>query len=161
MCHILSCFFLFSLRGTFGSDQSYYFSNCFCLLAMPFRFASVLRVNFKASEKRMDNYAEYMESENLTDRCIWAASWQNQQNDCTPSEDSDQPGHPSSLIRVFAVHSVGSWGPNVSSCGHERLWSDWANALGAHPFCWFWQEAALFCVLVCVYSIKKDMFFLY
>ena len=24
---------------------------------------------------------------------IWAASWQNQQNDCAPSEDSDQPGH--------------------------------------------------------------------
>ena len=25
-----------------------------------------------------------------------------------PSEDSDQPGHPPSLIRVFAVRSVGS-----------------------------------------------------
>ena len=25
---------------------------------------------------------------------IWAVSWQNQQNDCAPSEDSDQPGHP-------------------------------------------------------------------
>ena len=24
---------------------------------------------------------------------------------CVPSEDSDQPGHPPSLIRVFAVHS--------------------------------------------------------
>ena len=30
----------------------------------------------------------------------WTASWQNQQNDCEPSEDSDQPGHPPSLIRV-------------------------------------------------------------
>ena len=39
---------------------------------------------------------------------IWAASWQNQQIACAPSEDSDQPGHPPSLIRVFAVHSVGS-----------------------------------------------------
>ena len=38
----------------------------------------------------------------------WAASWQNQQNDCAPSEDSDQPGHPPSLIRVFAVSSMGS-----------------------------------------------------
>ena len=27
---------------------------------------------------------------------------------CAPSEDSDQPGHPSSLLRVFAVHSMGS-----------------------------------------------------
>ena len=29
-------------------------------------------------------------------------------NECAPSEDSDQPGHPPSLIRVFAVRSVGS-----------------------------------------------------
>ena len=38
----------------------------------------------------------------------WATSWQNQQNECAPSEDSDQPGHPPSLIRVFAVRSMGS-----------------------------------------------------
>ena len=29
----------------------------------------------------------------------WAASFQKQQNDCAPSEDSDQPGHQPSLIR--------------------------------------------------------------
>ena len=29
-------------------------------------------------------------------------------------EDADQPGHPPSLIRVFAVHSMGSHGPKVS-----------------------------------------------
>ena len=27
---------------------------------------------------------------------------------CAPSEDSDQPGHPPSLIRVFVVHLMGS-----------------------------------------------------
>ena len=27
---------------------------------------------------------------------------------CAPNEDSDQPRQPPSLIRVFAVHSVGS-----------------------------------------------------
>ena len=31
----------------------------------------------------------------------------NQQNECVPSKDSDQPGHPTSLIRVFAVRSMG------------------------------------------------------
>ena len=31
---------------------------------------------------------------------IWATSWQNQQNDCAPSEDSDQPGHSLSLISL-------------------------------------------------------------
>ena len=44
---------------------------------------------------------------------------------CAPSEDSNQPGHPPSLIRVFAVRAMGSWGSNVSSCGQRRLWSDW------------------------------------
>ena len=33
------------------------------------------------------------------------------------SEDLDQPGYPPSLIRVFAVRSVGSLGPNVASGG--------------------------------------------
>ena len=29
---------------------------------------------------------------------------------------------------VFAVRSVGSLGPKLSSCGQRRLWSDWADA---------------------------------
>ena len=48
------------------------------------------------------------EQEQVGEVGIWDASWQNQQNDCAPSEDSDQPGHPPSLIRVFAVRSMGS-----------------------------------------------------
>ena len=65
----------------------------------------------------------------------WAASWQNQQNDCAPSEDSDQPGHPPSLIRVF-VRLMGSQGPKLSSCGQRRLWSDWADAQADLSLCW-------------------------
>ena len=38
-----------------------------------------------------------------------------------PNEASDQPSHPPSLIRVFAVRSKGSQGPNLSSCGQRRL----------------------------------------
>ena len=37
-------------------------------------------------------------------KSISAATWQNQQSDCAPSEDSDQPGRTPSLIRVFADH---------------------------------------------------------
>ena len=36
-----------------------------------------------------------------------------------PSEDSDQPGHPPSLIRVFAVRSMGSLGPNFAPGGQR------------------------------------------
>ena len=39
-----------------------------------------------------------------------------------PREDSDQPGQPSSLNRVFPVCSMGSLGPNFASCGQRRLW---------------------------------------
>ena len=46
----------------------------------------------------------------------WAASWQNQQNDCAPS-----------LLRVFAVRSMGSLGPKLSSCRLQRLWLDWTD----------------------------------
>ena len=65
------------------------------------------------------------------------------------SKDKDQPGHPPSLIRVFAVRSIGSEGPKLSSVGQWRLWSDWVDAqadlslsLGAQSFCWFCHEAA-------------------
>ena len=36
-----------------------------------------------------------------------------------PSEDSDPPGHPPSLIRVLAVRSMGSLGPNFASGGQR------------------------------------------
>ena len=62
----------------------------------------------------------------------------------------DQPGHPPSLIRVFTVYSMGSWGPQLSSCGQWRLiglggcpgWSE--SSLGAQSFGWFCHEAAHF-----------------
>ena len=59
---------------------------------------------------------------------ICAATWQNQQNGCAPSEDSDQRGHPPSLIRVFDVCKKKA---RVLSCplsAQRRLWTDWANA---------------------------------
>ena len=58
----------------------------------------------------------------------WAASWQNIQNECAPSEDSDQPGHPPSLIRVFAVRMKKAWVLSYPLSAQRRLWSDWADA---------------------------------
>ena len=74
---------------------------------------------------------------------------------CAPSEDSDQPGHPSSVIRVFAVCFMGSLGHNASSCGQRRLLSDWANAQAdlslcwAHgPYCWFCRAVAQMFIMI-------------
>ena len=59
---------------------------------------------------------------------LWATTWQNQQSDCAPSKDSDQPGHPPSLIRVFAVRMKKAWVFSYPLSAQRRLWSDWADA---------------------------------
>ena len=61
-------------------------------------------------------------------RIKWATSWQNQQNDCAPSEDLDQPGHPPCLIRAFAVRMKKGWVLSYPLSAQRRLWSDWADA---------------------------------
>ena len=40
---------------------------------------------------------------------------------CAPSEDSDQPAHQRSLIRVFVEHLMGSRGSKMSSGGQKIL----------------------------------------
>ena len=45
---------------------------------------------------------------------------------CAPSEDSDQPGHPPSLIRVFAVRVKKPWIISCPLSAQRR--SDWADA---------------------------------
>ena len=58
----------------------------------------------------------------------WATTWQNQQCGCAPSEDSDHPGHPPSLIRVFTVCMKKDWVLSYPLSAQRRLWSDWAYA---------------------------------
>ena len=45
---------------------------------------------------------------------------------CAPSKDSDQPGHPPSLIRVFAVRMKKAWVLSYPLSAQQILWSDWA-----------------------------------
>ena len=47
---------------------------------------------------------------------------------CAPSEDSDQPGHLPSLIRVFALRTKKAWALSYPLSTQRRLWSDWADA---------------------------------
>ena len=58
----------------------------------------------------------------------WATTWQNQQNECAPSEDSGQPGNPPSLIRVFAVCMKKAWVLSYTLSVRRRLRSAWADA---------------------------------
>ena len=74
---------------------------------------------------------------------------------CAPNEVSDQPGHPPSLIRVFAVRMKKAWILSYPLSAQRRLWSDWADAQAdlslrwAHvPFCWFCHEVAHFFIVM-------------
>ena len=78
----------------------------------------------------------------------WAATWQNQQSECASSEDSDQPGHLPSLVRVFAVRMKKPWVLSYPLSEQRRLirlggcpgWSE--PSLGAHLLCWLWYVVA-------------------
>ena len=76
---------------------------------------------------------------------IWTASWQNQQNDCAPSEDSDQPENPPSLIRVFSVHMKKPGVLNYPKSEQRRLWSDWADAQADLSLRWVHRSVCCFC----------------
>ena len=69
----------------------------------------------------------------------WAATRQNQQNDCASSEDSDQPGHLPGLIRVFAVRMKKVWLLSYPLSAQQSLWSDW---VAVTVICWNCHEAA-------------------
>ena len=87
---------------------------------------------------------------------IWAVTWQNQQSECTPSEDSDQPGHPPSLIRVFAVRMKKPWVLSYPLSAQRRLWSDWADAQADLSLCWAYTHFVGFVMsrLICISTVK-------
>ena len=55
---------------------------------------------------------------------------------CAPREDSDQPGHPPSLIRVFAVCLKKHWALSYPLSTLWSLWSDWTDAQADLSLCW-------------------------
>ena len=66
-----------------------------------------------------------------------------------PSEDSDQPGHPPSPNRVFAVCMKIHWVLSNPLSAQRKLWSDWADTQAdlslrwvQRSFCWFCHAAA-------------------
>ena len=82
---------------------------------------------------------------------IWAASWQNKQNDCTPSEDSE---HPPSPIRVFAVRMKKASVLSYPSSAQQRLWSDWADAQADLSLRWAYSHFVGFVMkrLICCWG---------
>ena len=63
-----------------------------------------MHVTRTASSNTYRRVSIHFTDTNRQPRFTWATSLQNQQNDMYAQQDSDQPGHPPSLIRVFTVH---------------------------------------------------------
>ena len=80
---------------------------------------------------------------------IWAATWQNQHCGCVPSKD--QPGHPPSLIRVFAVHMKKPWVLSYPLSVQRRLWSDWADSQADLSLGWAHTHFVGFVMLWLIY----------
>ena len=72
---------------------------------------------------------------------------------CAPSEDSDQPGHLPSLIRVFAVRMRKAWVLKYPLSAQRKLWSDLADAQADLSLRWAHSH---FFVLSCRGSSHKD-----
>ena len=53
-----------------------------------------------------------------------------------PSEDSDQPGHPPSLIRVFADRMKKPWVLSYPLSTQRKFWSVWADTQADLSLCW-------------------------
>ena len=67
---------------------------------------------------------------------------------CVPSEASDQPGHPPSLISVFAVCMMKAWSLSYPLSAQPRLWSDWADAQADLSLRWAHWSVCWFCHVV-------------
>ena len=61
-----------------------------------------------------------------------------------PSEDSDQPAHSRSLIRIFTGRVLASQGVKGSSCGQRRPWSVCADAQADLSLRWAHMSAGTF-----------------
>ena len=111
--------------------------NLFCLLRL---FVNLSILSWKARPiSEIHHTSLFLSYLYQVDISKWAASWENKQDDLCPSEDSHHPGHPPSLIRVFAVRR--KLGSLATHWARSEDWSE--SLLGAQSFCWFCHDSLL------------------
>ena len=122
-------------RAYWSEVCSAYMLLCVSLWAAYYFFFSICRMTRTIFLLLM---CSCVSGQQLFPQSKWAASWQNQQNDICAQRDSDQPGHPPSLIRAFAVRMKKHWVLSYPLSVQRRLislggcpgWSE--SSLGAH-----------------------------
>ena len=110
-------------------------------------------------------------SYNTNEEKIWVWRWKIYLPIHAPSEDSDQPAHALSLIRIFTRRILDSQGCKVFSRGERRIWSDCACLfdLGLTSLStifqsyrdgvWMWQGAQCSLLECCLTEISRPRHF--
>ena len=88
--------------------------------------------NIDTRQRTTDWYALFCKHMTIKQVFSWCGSIEPQHNKtnkmtCVPSKDSDQPGHPPSLISLHSVHEE-TLGPYYPLSAQQRHWSDWLDA---------------------------------
>ena len=84
---------------------------------------------------------------------IWAATWQNQQNECAPSEDSDQPGIRSVWSESSRCTQLVAKDPRFLQADSED-WSVWADAQADLSLRWTHSHFVGFVMSRLIFSYK-------
>ena len=124
-----------SMKAALRTSVSLYF--WFMILSVSGKLPLLkFRCRYIENKQNLDSYLSFKPPHDKTNKVA-----------CAPSEDSDQPGHPPSLIRVFAVRMKKAWvlpiectATTVIRVGGCQGWSE--SSLGAQSFCWFCHEVA-------------------
>ena len=79
---------------------------------------------------------------------------------CAPSEESDQPGHPPSLIRVFAVRMKKAWVLSYLLSAQRRVWVFAGRTVTLLFLPWGSSFASLSCLIATphLYTISCAMY---
>ena len=89
---------------------------------------------------------------------IWAATRQNQQNGCAPSKDSDQSGHPPSVISLRCalngqLRTQTFFMRTAKTLIREGGCPGWSeSSLGAQSLCWVCHVVVNFKIQLCLKS---------
>ena len=86
---------------------------------------------------------------------IWVATWQKHRNDCAPSEDSDQPGHPP----VWSESSLSAWRKLRSldtHWAHSELWSEGASTQSDQSLRWAHSHFVCFVMSRLIFVLREN-----
>ena len=133
-------FFLFFFFRTGHVTQPHHFGRWsspeYSGTAVPLHLISILPVRSKKRKRTAKSSPQSFGRRLPTPLCEPPNDKTNKMA-CAPGEDSDQLGHPPSLIRIFAVRMIWSES-SLSADAQADLSVRWAHM----PFCLFWHEAA-------------------